>query len=129
MPFGFLKRKQPEQPKTGQQGTTPASGKGVERSGGVRADAGRVDTSTLHVGSARGVPFTALTEDWRLRGRMEIAGRLTDALNKREALAITDVSWGPSDGSAPLEPAPGLRSVDPYDLILVTAGVDWMRVV
>jgi ferredoxin len=40
------------------------------------------------------VPFTALTEDWRLHGRMEISGRLTDALNRREAIAITDVSWG-----------------------------------
>jgi len=72
----------------------------------------------------RGVPFIAITEDWRLRGRMMIAGRLTDALNKREAIAISDVTWGPTDGSAPLEPAPGLRSVDPYDLILVTAGED-----
>jgi hypothetical protein len=32
--------------------------------------------------------------------------------------------WGPPDGSAPMEPAPGLRSVDPYDLILVTSGED-----
>jgi hypothetical protein len=68
------------------------------------------------------VPFAALTEEWRLAGRMDIAGRLSDALNKREAIAIHDVKWGPPDGSAPLEPAPGLRSVDPYDLILVTAG-------
>ena len=55
---------------------------------------------------------------------MDITGRLSDALNKREAIAITDVSWGPPDGSTPLEAAPGLRSVDPYDLILVTAGED-----
>jgi hypothetical protein len=53
---------------------------------------------------------------------MEITGRLSDALNKREPIEITDVLWGPPDGSAPLEPAPGLKSVDPYDLILVTAG-------
>jgi hypothetical protein len=52
---------------------------------------------------------------------MDIAGRLSDALNKREAIAIHDVSWGPPD-AAELEPASGLRSVDPYDLILVTAG-------
>ena len=70
------------------------------------------------------MPFTALTEDWRLHGRMDIAGRLTDALNKREAIAITAVSWGPPDGATPLEEAPGLQSVDPYDLILVTAGED-----
>jgi hypothetical protein len=69
------------------------------------------------------VPFTALTEDWRLHGWMDIAGRLSDALNKREAIAIHDVSWGPPDAPE-LEAAPGLRSVDPYDLILVTAGED-----
>ena len=55
---------------------------------------------------------------------MQISGRLTDALNKREAIAISDVTWGPPDGSAPLEPAPGIKSVDPYDLILVIAGED-----
>ena len=79
--------------------------------------------SRCTTGPVRGVPFTAITEDWRLRGRMDIAGRLSDALNKREAIAITDVAWGPPD-STELEPAPGLRSVDPYDLILVTAGED-----
>jgi hypothetical protein len=70
------------------------------------------------------VQFTAITEDWRLRGRMQLSGRLTDALNKREAIVISDVTWGPSDGSAPMEPAPGIKSVDPYDLILVIAGED-----
>jgi hypothetical protein len=54
---------------------------------------------------------------------MDITGRLSDALNKREAIAITDVSWGPTDATE-LEPAPGLKSVDPYDLIMVTAGED-----
>ena len=87
-------------------------------------DAGAVDTSNVGTGPVRGVPFIAITEDWRLRGRMMISGRLTDALNKREALAISDVTWGPPDGSQPLEPAPGLKSVDPYDLIMVTAGED-----
>jgi hypothetical protein len=71
--------------------------------------------------TARGVAFTALTEDWRLSGRMQIAGRLSDALNKREAISIADVDWGAPDSDT-LEPAPGLKSVDPYDLILVTAG-------
>lgn len=124
MPFGFLKRKQPGQAKEGQPGSPAgAPAKGITKSGGARPDAGRVDTASLHRGASRGVPFTALTEDWRLRGRMEIAGRLSDALNKREAIAIDDVRWGPPD-STELEPAPGLRSVDPYDLILVTAGED-----
>lgn len=105
MPFGFLKRRRGEQ----------------ASSGGLMSAA--IDPSHLHSGPVRGVPFTALTEDWRLQGRMEIKGRLSDALNKREAIAIHDVSWGPPDAPE-LEAAPGLRSVDPYDLILVTAGED-----
>lgn len=104
MPFGFLKRNKADE---------PAAGAGPGSS-----------ATTLHAGSARGVPFTALTEDWRLHGRMQISGRLSDALNKRDAIAITDVTWGPPDAAGALEPAPGLQSVDPYDLILVTAGED-----
>ena len=103
MPFGFLRRN-----------------KGGDKAPSAPQESAL--TSGRHAGPPRGVPFTALTEEWRLSGRMEISGRLSDALNKREAIAIHDVKWGPPDGSAPLEPAPGLRSVDPYDLILVTAG-------
>lgn len=69
-----------------------------------------------------GVAFDGVTEEWRLVGRMDIDGRLSDALNKRESVAIHDVRWAPIDGSAGLVEAPGLRSVDPYDLILVLAG-------
>ena len=69
-----------------------------------------------------GVAFDGLTEEWRLVGRMDVEGRLSDALNKRESIAIHDVRWAPVDGSAPLADAPGLKSVDPYDLILVLAG-------
>jgi hypothetical protein len=100
VPFGFLKKKG-----------------GAAATDSKAAVAGR----SVHSGAARGVPFGALTEDWRLAGRMEIAGRLSDALNKREAITISDVDWGPPDGDT-LEPAPGLKSVDPYDLILVTSG-------
>jgi hypothetical protein len=66
--------------------------------------------------------FEGLTEEWRLVGQMYIEGRLSDALNKREAIAIDDVEWRPIDGSQPFAPAPGLQSVDPYDLIIVLAG-------
>ncbi|MBA2717976.1 MAG: hypothetical protein H0U52_01860 [Chloroflexi bacterium] len=69
-----------------------------------------------------GAAFDAVTEEWRLVGRMTVEGRLSDALNKREAIAIHDVQWAPIDGSAPLVEASGLKSVDPYDLILVLAG-------
>ena len=53
---------------------------------------------------------------------MDVEGRLSDALNKRESIAIHDVRWAPIDGSGELVDAPGLKSVDPYDLILVLAG-------
>ncbi len=103
MPFGFLRRK---------------------RAGDSKAAREPADVDAMHRGAPRGVAFTAITEDWRLRGRMQISGRLSDALNKREAIAITDVSWGAPEAGAALEPAPGLKSVDPYDLILVTASED-----
>jgi hypothetical protein len=101
VPFGFLKRKSADSRPSAAAAPDP-----------------------MHRGAPRGVAFTAITEDWRLQGRMEIAGRLSDALNKREAIAISDVSWGSPEAGARLDPAPGLKSVDPYDLILVTAGDD-----
>jgi len=72
---------------------------------------------------SRGIPFDGLTEEWRLVGRMEIQGRLSDVLNRRESIAITEVSWAPIDGSEEMTPAPGLGRIDPFDLIAVLAGV------
>jgi len=98
VPFDFLKRKG----KGGAKGST-----GDAAAGGP---------------GARGIPFDGLTEEWRIVGNMHIATRLSDALNKRESVTISDVQWSPVDGSAPLAPAPGLKAVDPYDLIIVLAG-------
>lgn len=98
MPFDFLKRKK-------------------------RADASTAPPDPA-AGGDEGIPFDGLTEDWRLVGRMLITGRLSDALNKREPIAIAGVNWAPVDGSEPLAPAPGLKSVDPYDLVIVLAGDD-----
>ncbi|MFI5260968.1 MAG: hypothetical protein ACHQZR_00270 [Candidatus Limnocylindrales bacterium] len=81
-------------------------------------------TAALH----EGVPFDALTEEWRLVGVMRVKGRLSDTLNKRETIPISDVSWAPSDGSAPFTPAPGLQAVDPYDLVVVLGGKDSLPV-
>jgi hypothetical protein len=67
------------------------------------------------------VPFDGVTEEWRLIGQMYLDTRLSDALNRREALAIDNVSWAPIDGSASFSPVPGLKSVDPYDFIVVLA--------
>ncbi|MEO8571688.1 MAG: hypothetical protein ABI553_08285 [Chloroflexota bacterium] len=99
MPFDFLKRK-----------------RGGETAATVPASPAAA--------APEGLAFDGLTEDWRLMGRMLVNGRISDALNKREAIGIVDVNWAPIDGSAPFGPAPGLRSVDPYDLILVLAGDD-----
>ena len=69
----------------------------------------------------RGVPFDGMTEEWRLVGTMQIEGRLSDAVNRREPITLSEVSWAPIDGSADLEPVPGLKTIDPYDLILIMA--------
>jgi hypothetical protein len=98
VPFDFFKRKKTD---GGSTSTASAGQKG---------------------GRSRGVPFDGLTEEWRIVGNMEVEGRLLDALNKRESVTIADVQWAPVDGSAPLAPAPGLKAVDPYDLIIVLAG-------
>ena len=74
--------------------------------------------------AAGGFPFEGLTEDWRLVGRMAIEGRLSDVLNKRDPIPIDDVMWAPADSSDALAPAPGLRSIDPYDLVIVLTGND-----
>ena len=70
----------------------------------------------------QGVAFDGLTEDWRLTGRMVIEGRLSDVVNRREPIVLSEVSWAPIDGSDALAPAPGLKTIDPYDLILIMAG-------
>jgi len=98
VPFDFLKRKKTE----------------------TAADA----PGPVAIDGVAGIPFDGLTEDWRLLGRMLAEGRLSDALNKRDPIAITDVYWAPVDGSEPLAPAPGLKSIDPYDLVIVLAGDD-----
>jgi hypothetical protein len=74
--------------------------------------------------AGEGVAFDGMTEDWRLVGRMLVEGRLSDVLNRREQIALVDMQWAPMDGSEALAPAPGLKSVDPYDLVLVIAGED-----
>lgn len=99
MPFGLGRRK--EAP------ATPAE----DRAGPAGQDRG-----------PRAIRFNGLTEEWRLQGTMTIAGRLLDALNKREAIPLAEVTWAPLRGTGPFEPAPGIQSVDPYDLIVVFAG-------
>lgn len=104
MPFDFLKRKPP-------QG-------GDSASSSLDAPAPPEERPA----TGRGIPFDGLTDEWRIIGNMHVEKRLSDALNKRESVTISDVQWAPVDGSAPLAPAPGLKAVDPYDLIIVLAG-------
>jgi hypothetical protein len=106
VPFDFLRRRKPPPDRGGEK--DPAQLRGAS---GVPAE-------------PRGatIQFDGLTEEWRLLGTMHVEGRLSDALNKREAVPISDVSWAPMDGSGPFTAVPGLKSVDPYDLILVLAG-------
>ncbi len=99
MPLNFLRRKK-DQPAEAPKGGPPKPG----------------------VWAPGSVPFDGLTEEWRLVGRMAVDGRLSDALNKREAVPISDVQWAPIDGSDAFTAVPGLKSVDPYDLIIVLAG-------
>jgi hypothetical protein len=100
MPFGFHRR-----------ATTPNAKDEPAGAPGAR----------MH-GTRTGVPFDALTEDWRLVGFMELEGRLLDILNRREAIPIGSMTWSTLDAVADLQPAPGLEKVDPYDLIVVLAG-------
>ena len=74
--------------------------------------------------SGDGTPFEGWTEEWRLVGRMLIDGRLSDALNRRAPIDLADVHWAPMAGDEALEPAPGIKIVDPYDLVLVIGGSD-----
>lgn len=99
MPFDFLKRKKAPEPEAEY---TPEP---------VAAEPDK-----------RGIPFDGLTDEWRVVGQMHVDDRLSDALNKREPVSISDVLWAPIDGSEPLVPATGLRAIDPYDLIIVMAG-------
>ena len=101
MPFDFLRRK---------------GGGAAGESRAVAAADARAEVAV--------VSFDGLTDEWRLKGRMATHGRLSDALNRRAETPISDVSWAPADGSAGFTPVPGLKSVDPYDLVLVLAGAD-----
>lgn len=101
MPFDFLKRRKPAADGSAASGTAGSS-----------------------AASGDGFPFEGMTEDWRLVGRMTIDGRLSDVLNKRDPIPIDDVMWAPADSSDALAPAPGLRSIDPYDLVIVLTGND-----
>lgn len=98
MPFGFLRRKASEPLPT----EAAVAAEEVPR-------------------GPREVELEALTDEWHLRGRLILTGRLLDALNQREPMAVTAVEWRPAGASADFEPAPGIHAIDPYDLVVVIA--------
>jgi len=133
LPFDFLRRRKQPAPGAGADASTApaqpvgsAAGTGVHPDATDRGHSPSTVTAEPHAasGEAAFIHFDGLTEDWRLTGRMNVEGRLLDALNRRESIPLSDVEWAPIDGSSPLVAAPGLRSIDPYDLIAVLAGPD-----
>ena len=107
MPFNFLRRR---------KGAADEAGGARWR----REAAG----SAASVGS-RAFRFDGLTEDWRLTRHDAHRGPpVRCAQSARDRSRISDVQWAPIDGSGPMVPAPGLKSIDPYDLIAVLAGPD-----
>jgi hypothetical protein len=106
MPFGFGRKKD----------AAPAAGGSTAPADSAAATRG-----------PRPIHFRGFTEDWRLEGDVTLTGRLLDLLNRRDAVPVENVRWAPSDGSTPLEPAPGIQSIDPYDLIVAIADADTLE--
>lgn len=96
MPFGFGRKKEAEEP------AAPPPAPVVERV----------------------TRFEGFTEEWRLEGEMDVSSRMLDLLNLREPVPVRNVTWAPLDGSSPFEPAPGIQTIDPYDLIVVLVRAD-----
>jgi hypothetical protein len=71
---------------------------------------------------AGGLPFEGVTDEWRLSGLMTVEGTVLDALNRRERIPIAAVRWGPLGSDEMLQEAPGLRAINPYDLIVALVG-------
>lgn len=76
-----------------------------------------------------GIAFDAVTEDWRIVGRMVLTGRSGDALdsiarslNNRDPVELRETQWASLDEPDMLEPAPGLARMSPYDLVAIVGG-------
>jgi len=73
--------------------------------------------------------FIVLTEDGRIDAILAQAGvRLPDALEKRASINVNGARQGPNDGSS-LSPVSGVRSVDPYDVMIAMPAQDGEPVV
>jgi hypothetical protein len=74
--------------------------------------------------------FVCLTEDGRIDSVLSNGGmKLPDQLEKRTAIGVNNAHQGPNDLSMPLEPANGVKSVDPYDITIAMPAEDGEPVV
>jgi hypothetical protein len=73
--------------------------------------------------------FVALTEDGRIDAMLQGGVKVADALEKRAAISVNGAQRGPNDLATPLAPAPGVKSVDPYDISIVMPAEDGEPVV
>ncbi|MGA3029729.1 MAG: hypothetical protein ABSE58_03180 [Candidatus Limnocylindrales bacterium] len=68
--------------------------------------------------------FVALSEDGRIDAVLAQNIKLAVALEKRAAINVNFAQKGPTDGSAPLAPAAGVKSVDPYHITIAMPAED-----
>jgi hypothetical protein len=69
--------------------------------------------------------FVALTGAGRIDALLAQGGvKLADALEKRGSINVNNARVGPSDGSVPLMPAAGLKTVDPSDVTIAMPAED-----
>jgi len=73
--------------------------------------------------------FVALTEDGRVDAMLQGGVKIGAALEKRAPIGVNNALQGPNDLSRPLAPAPGVKSVDPYDISIVMPAEDGEPVV
>jgi hypothetical protein len=99
--------------------STPAKGPGSGLSSAAPPNAaGSAVSATV------GVTIDAFTEERRISARVQLTGRLSDALNRRERLPVFGVRTAPLAAPDQLDDAPDVRELDPYELVVVAAGPD-----
>jgi hypothetical protein len=73
--------------------------------------------------------FVALTEAGRIDATLAQGGKLAEVLEKRSHVNVNGAMRGPSDGMTPLEPSPGIKSIDPYEVAIAMPAADGEPVV
>jgi hypothetical protein len=74
--------------------------------------------------------FVALTKDGRIDAYLAQGGaKLPDALERRSSIIVNNVSKGSNDGTTPLLPNLGIKSIDPYEIAIAMPAADGESVV